>query len=348
MQKPPRLTTLYLVAAVIAVAAQLSGAWRVIAADAAGQTAIDETAADQKDQAAQQAKAQVAAEAAEMLKAARQRLFGYSSVQANLREFVALGDRRFSAEGRYVSGPYTPYPQLRLEYQVRVGNTVGTLLEVCDGQILHTERSLRRIDAAATNAEPPKPEVSVIRRDIRAIFDAISKHGVTPESMLQVELGIGGLPSLLASIERVMVFTAIEEEPLGGRNCYRLHGVWKAEYLAQLQSQFQVFGRSVQSYVPESLRIHFDAETLFPVRIAYWPPPASEGAARPPLLTLELTDIRLNEPVNATLFEYHSTGADETDTTQDYIKAIQAQPIPAPPTPVPAGAPPASDTEAAK
>ena len=261
--------------------------------------------------------------ASELLREARKRLFSYTSVRASLREFVALGDRRFEAEGTYVAGPFNPLPQLRLEYQVRVGNTVGTLLEVCDGQILHTQRSLERVDAAVTEGEAPKPEITVTRRDVRKILDEVHKHGATPETILQAELGIGGLPALLTSIDRVMDFQAIKEEPLGGRKCYLLQGTWKPKFLTDLQAQFAAFGRNVQTFVPETVRIHLDGETLFPVRIAYWPPPATEGPARPPLLTLEFTDVRINEQVSPLLFEYVSTGANETDITKQFIEAIR-------------------------
>ena len=75
----------------------------------------------------------------------------------------------------------------------------------------------------------------------------------------------------------------------------------------------------------------FDAETLFPLRITYWPPPAESGPARPPLLTLEFTDVRLNESVSPLLFEFPASGADETDITEQFIEAIEAAAQPATP-----------------
>ncbi len=275
-------------------------------------------------------------QAAELLHAAKQRLFSLTSVQADLREFVVLGERRFEAVGRYVAGPFNPLPQLRLEYQVRAGDTEGLLLEVCDGQILRSQRTIRRItpEEPATSSgggsSAQAPEVTVTRRDVRKILEAVQKHGPTPETILQAELGIGGLPALLTSIERAMVFESVREEPLAGRRCYVLHGRWRPEFLAELQRQFALFRRDVDPYLPESVRIHLDAELMFPLRLTYWPRPAADGRELPPTLTLEFTNIRLNEPVPPELFEFVSNGADESDVTNDFIEAIRAAAPPAP------------------
>jgi hypothetical protein len=284
-------------------------------------------------------------EALALLHEARQRLFTHSSVRASIREYVQLGDHSFEAVGAYVAGPFNPLPQLRLEYQVRVGNTVGTLLEVCDGQILRTQKSLKRLDHPANTGsprnqeeDPTAPLTTITRRDVRKILDAVHRYGPNPETILQAELGIGGLPALLTSMERVMVFDSVREEPLQGRPCHVLQATWKPSYLKEIASQFQIFGRNVQSYLPAFTRVHLDAQTLFPLRITYWPTPAESGPARPPLLTLEFTDVHLNEPVNPVLFEFPASEVDESDITEEFIEAIKAaaaapatQPI-APPT----------------
>lgn len=77
-----------------------------------------------------------AAEATQLLQEARRRLiYDRQSVQANLRETVSIGPRKFRGEGSYVAGPF---PKLRLALAIDVGGTQGDLLEVCDGTILWT------------------------------------------------------------------------------------------------------------------------------------------------------------------------------------------------------------------
>lgn len=275
------------------------------------------------------------AQAGKLLHEARQRLFALTSVQADLREFVVLGERRFEAVGRYIAGPFNPLPQLRLEYRVRVGDTEGDLLEVCDGQILRSQRTIRRLGLPPAGEAPPAGpassagassrdgQVTVTRRDVRKILEAVQRHGPTPETILQAELGIGGLPALLTSLERAMTFESVEEEPLGGRRCYVLTGRWRPEFFAEMQRHFAHFKRDVDSHLPELARIHLDAEHLFPVRLAYWPPPTKAGPPSAPTLTMEFTNIRINEPVASELFQFESNGADESDITSDFIEAIK-------------------------
>ena len=325
MQKLPRLTLPLILGICALFVVQrpetlLQGADDEVPPSAPFEDQVDESGGDTATESSPEAD-----RAVELLRASRQNLFGYQSVRANLREFVALGERRFEAEGSYTAGPFNPLPQLRLEYKVRVGNTLGTLLEVCDGQILHTQRTIERLDnSAAEDSRSAQPDVTVTRRDVRKILDAVHKHGATTETVLQAELGIGGLPALLTSIERATVFQSVREEPIAGRACHLLEGTWKPDFLAELRGHFEYLGRSIENYLPELVRIHLDAETLFPVRISYWAATGSEGASKLPLLTLEFTEVKINEPVSPVLFEFVAAGLDETDVTEEFIQAIQA------------------------
>ncbi|MCA9052296.1 MAG: hypothetical protein KDA75_00600 [Planctomycetaceae bacterium] len=324
MQKLPSLTWLVLFGLIALFLAQRPGGRLQGADDAAPPKAPFEDQNGAEAPADSAAASPEAERAMELLRMSRDSLFGHQSVRANLREFVALGERRFEAEGSYIAGPYKPLAPLRLEYKVRVGNTVGTLLEVCDGQILHTQRTLERLDRQpAAAADQSAADVTVTRRDIRKILEALSQHGATPETILQAELGIGGLPALLTSIERAMVFRSVREEPVAGRRCHLLEGTWKPEFVEELRQHFEFLGRSVQAYLPELVRIHLDAETLFPMRISYWPSAGEDGASKLPLLALEFTDVRLNEPVSPLLFDFVASGVDEADITEQFIEAIK-------------------------
>ncbi|MEZ6064267.1 MAG: hypothetical protein R3B90_00835 [Planctomycetaceae bacterium] len=265
------------------------------------------------------------AEAAAIVDDARERLFKHQSVRANVREFVALGNRRFQVEGRYLAGPYSPLPHLRIEYTMRVGDTTGTLVEVCDGQILRTMRTIERQGQPTGDEDEDAPPVTeVTRRDVEKIIEAVRENGASPQTVLQAELGIGGLPALLTSIERAMVFHSVAQESLGDRPCHVVTASWKPEFLAGLQQQFQVFGRNLDDYLPDHARIHFDRETMFPVRVSYLTKDGGKEAPSVALLTLEFTDIRLNEPVEMSAFELETPkDLEEQDVTEQYIQAIR-------------------------
>jgi hypothetical protein len=101
--------------------------------------------------------------------------------------------------------------------------------------------------------------------------------------------------------------------------------VWKPEFLKDLRQQFAQFNRNPEPYLPERVSIHLDAETLFPVRLVYWRSAGSGDDAKPEAaLTMEFTDIRLNEPVSALAFEFPTLdNVDEQDITAQFIEAIR-------------------------
>jgi hypothetical protein len=266
----------------------------------------------------------VAAAAAKLLRDARDRLYARESVKATLVERSTLGNRRFSAEGRYVSGRF---PRLRLEYRVRVGDSEGILTEVCDGQVLRTSKEIRRTREPGSNAPTAKPtEIQVTRKDVEKILHATELGDVPPEAVLQAELSLGGVPTLLASLERTMQFDARRQEVYQNRPFIVIQGHWKNEYLQKLQKQL---GQSLQAFtpfMPEEVRIYFDEETLFPMRILYLKQATEQPKTFRAILSLEFTDVELDQPVDPQEFRYvppREVDVPEVDETALYLKAIE-------------------------
>lgn len=264
-------------------------------------------------------------EAEDLIREAKNRLFAYSSVQAKIREYVSLGDRRFEAEGTYLAGPFDPLPKLRVEYHVRVGNTEGRLLEVCDGQILRSMRSIDRVKGAPPAlAKEAGPAVQVTRRDVKQILEAVYEAGSSPDAVLKAELGLGGLPALLASLERSMILEAVREDTVGSRTYKAVQGRWTEKFVQQLRVQFEQFGRAPDAFLPSLVRIYLDPETLFPVRVVYWNEVPGRTPPLFPILTLEFSEIRLNEPVPEDAFQFvRPADVAEEDVTVQYIEAIK-------------------------
>ena len=155
-------------------------------------------------------------EAKRALDQARQRMLSYSSIQAKLVETVALTNRRFTINGTYLQGGGGDL-KLRLEYQVKLGDTEGSILEVCDGQVLWSRNQIGN-------------DVRISRRDVRQILQAAADNGL-PENLVTVELGFGGLPGLLASIEQSMQFDHFKEDTADGRKLFVIEGGWKPNML---------------------------------------------------------------------------------------------------------------------
>ncbi len=273
-------------------------------------------------------------EAVELLRNARDRLYAYRSVRAKLSEQAQFGERRFTAEGRYVAGPF---PTLRLEFEVRLGDTVGSLLEVCDGQVLRTRKEVRKATPEGAPA-PPNPQVQVTRKDVQQILTATRKGDTPPEAVLSAELGIGGLPALLASLERTTDFNVQRTDDYQGRTFVVIQGQWKPDYLEKLKAQLGAAVQTAGMFVPDQVRVYFDQETLFPTRILYLKQASATPRTFRPMLTLEFTDVVLNEEVNPEEFRFPLRGIDEVDETNEFLRMIEtARTAPTPSTPLDAG-----------
>ena len=139
------------------------------------------------------------------LRTAREKLTapGVRSIKSRIIERVAIGDRRFRLEGTYVQGT-----DLRLKLELKVlpesseEALEGSFSEVCDGTILWARHQIGS-------------QVRVTRRDVRQILNASKSGG--DANLLAVELGLGGLPALLASLERAMNFDSLTQEEVNGK-----------------------------------------------------------------------------------------------------------------------------------
>ncbi len=254
------------------------------------------------------------ARAVELLQKSRDGLFTRRSVSANLREKVAIAGSTFQASGTYQAGLF---PKLRLSYEIEVGKTTGTLLEVCDGQLLWTVQEIRAADSE-------EPTVKVSRTVIDEVLKANDESGIIPETNLIAGMGVGGLPALLASLERSMTFDAIKEAEHDGQPYSVIQGHWNDDFLARLGG---ADGKLLPAYVPDRVRIYFDQQTLFPTRILYLKKaPAEERLPYRLLLSLEFSDIVLDGPVSEEQFNYvrNKDELDVENRTSKIVKLIEA------------------------
>jgi hypothetical protein len=272
-------------------------------------------------------------EATSLIREARDRLTHWQSVQARIVERVDIADRRFKAEGLYMSGEF---PRTRLEYKLEVGDTEGSLLEVCDGQVLHVLRTIQRKaeakpgskDDAAKGGEPQlKPLVEAVRRDVQKILRAAPAAPDVALPMHAANLGLGGLTALLSSLERTMVFESMTDETHDGRTFHILQGRWKPEALSSIMAKLGPVANQLSNFVPDKVRVDLDAESLFPVRILYLKQVDPARKAYRPWVSLEFHDVQFDVPLPADAFVYHlPPGVDEGDDTATYVDLMQNPP----------------------
>lgn len=260
----------------------------------------------------------IVAKAEQLLREARDRLYDSKSVRATFTERANFGTRRFAAKGSYLSGPF---PALRLEYRVQIGGSEGVLIEVCDGTLLRTSKEIRPIDAKST-----APTVSQwARKDIKQILLATNTPDVTDSAKLQAELSLGGIPTLLTSLERTMQFDVYREQQWQEQPVIVIEGGWRPEALNRVVQSLGAPMQQLAGLIPDRVRIYFDPQTLFPKRILYRKKIALTPPTFVPLMALEFSDIQLNqEELDPSEFRYvPPKGVDEIDETPLYLGMIQ-------------------------
>jgi hypothetical protein len=288
---------------------------------AAAEKPADEKSSDEKpvgEASTGEPTAEEMAQADALLEEARGRLEDRQSLRADLLQQIQVGDRKLTAEGLYISG--TPYPKLRLEYRVRVGTMQGSLLEVCDGQILHTEKTIGRAGDKA-------PERQFTRRDVQRILAARDASLNLPVASQGAELGIGGLPAMLASIDRCMVGKQVTEEEFDGKLCRVFHGAWDQEVLKKYDAALGNAKATFVPFFPDRVRVYFAADTYLPVKIVYLKNELDESgkvAGQRALMTLEFRNVQVDQPVPPDTFQYVlPEKAEEVDRTNEFVEIIK-------------------------
>ncbi len=286
--------------------------------------------------------------AVEVIARAIKTVNGYTSIEAQVKETVVMGTRRLTATGRLVQGTDN---QLRLEMAVgdieqlaKAGEAVkldpaaraaaekkkaeaaakatpedtgdktpaanakkNAVIHVCDGSVLWTQWT--------TNGKS-----RVDRRNIQEILKEFDSSKVSPDQLM-AGLGIGGIPSLLKSMQDRMVFNSTAEKQIDGKPFVVVQGRWSDEQARRMVTQ----RGQLPSYVPEFVRVFFEKKTMFPRRIVFLKKhPAPTVMTAKPMVTLDFTNVVLNGDVDAAQFRFAvpATMAQD-DLTEQIIKRLK-------------------------
>jgi hypothetical protein len=263
------------------------------------------------------------------MKRAREKLLECSSIQARIVETVAVADgselppRSYKAEGRYLQTSLKPGDwHMRLELVLKAGNAEGSLLEVCDGGVLWSRTQVDTGRQQGKRGDKDEKEQTVTRRNVNQILEAARKLGEESEAALVANMGLGGLPALLASLERDMRFGSVTEETLRDRPVYVLQGTWSERMASALRGRGEGGSALLPPFVPDGARLYLDRETGFPHRILYLKRIPGRNAVRP-MLTLDFLNVVLNEPINPSEFLYTPPeGVKEVELTQYFLDRL--------------------------
>jgi hypothetical protein len=223
---------------------------------------------------------------------------------------VHLTDPPFHLTGSYASAGL----RTRLSFTVKLNSgATGSLLEICDGERLWSVTDI------------PKSK-RVTRRDVRQILAAAEQARTQPDRALAADLALGGVPALLASLQRSMQFDGLKEESVDGRSLVIVQGRWNEEWRQKLG------GDQLPPHVPDLVRVYFASEALFPERIVYLKKADDKNYYRP-LVDLQFRKVVLDAPLDDKLFEFTPPeNVEPEDITRQYLDQLFP--------PKPAGPPP--------
>ena len=181
-----------------------------------------------------------------------------------------------------------------------------SLLQVCDGEVLHTQYTLGE-------------EVAVTRRNVRAVREAAV---TTADPPLAGALALGGVPGLLATLETNMKWRPAVRRQVDGAEFVVLDGRWTRDGRRGLNARY---GGSPPPFMPDGAKVYLDAARLAPRRVLYWAKDETVPGGRRTVMSLDFTDVRLGAPLAPDLFTYAlPADAEEDDVTAKAVARLAA------------------------
>ncbi|MEZ6041183.1 MAG: hypothetical protein R3C20_11795 [Planctomycetaceae bacterium] len=339
--KPQTLTMFTRLTAAAAVAISLVAFFWIRPAALADESAAPAASADEtKENPSREVSQEGVPAPAALLSNVRAKLDGLDSLSCDLHETVILSGMKFSAAGRYLQSSGNRF---RLEFRIMPSTGAtnsnaqpvtldgeipedvskdarGSLTQVSDGSIVYSYWQ---------NGADRK----VTRRNINDILKATADLAAYDSSRAIQDLGLGGLKTLFARIEKTMEFMPVRRELVADRPVLVINGRWNSEIrekLFQLPPDAEVIP---QDFIPEYVRIYVDEETSLPRRIQYLKRSQDPSVKQVrPIVTMDLRQIVLNEALDEGLFQFEAPeGVVEEDITEQTLQEIRQSGQGAPP-----------------
>ena len=268
----------------------------------------------------------------EILNQARTRLEGLDSLECDLQQTAMIGGMKILANGRYTEATgnrvhlqFRMYPMATAKAEdikaaaldappaeLKPEDNQGELQQISDGTVVFTSWK---------NGETQR----VTRRNLRDIQTAAASATGFESGSVAMDLGVGGLRSLISRLQTSMVFAPVRKVTAGDRTLLEVTGRWSDRVRRELFGLPENTFVDARPWVPEYCRVYVDQETMLLRRIQYLkhsPNPADKLAR--PLLTLDLRNLKLNGPVDDALFRFTPPeNVPVEDQTDAVIQAIR-------------------------
>lgn len=263
--------------------------------------------------------ADAAAQAERIVASSLQVFARAGSVSLKLRQKARVGDRVLVGTGRYLQSGQGEEQRFRFDSTLTCDTETFELTEVSDGLFCWTHRH---------NGEEA---ASLQRIDIRRVREKLAS--LKAPDAADGAAYLGGLQRTLRLLRHWFRFTQAVPGELDGLPVWIVDGSWNPDYLAlvlpeikALQSRPEGIGPAdLPDGMPWSIRLTIGKSDLVPHRIEWLaipgPRPVAAGPAEP-VAVMDLHDIELEVPVDATAFFYQPATEGLIDVTEMYVATL--------------------------
>ena len=223
------------------------------------------------------------------------------SVVAQIKHESRMFGQLLVGDGMYQQLNHPDGVMTRLELSVQTDNQITTLQHISNGQFLYmqeqqgNEQRVRRIDLR-----------TVRRSQANVTGAAFASHrsesaSETPPRSMTHSIAIGGLPRLLAELQKNFTFRKPQAISFQDDPVWAVAGEWKPERLRILLptekgivlANGNVNLEKIPAYIPDRVFVLLGRDGLFPYRLEYRKDEMSALTARPVALSSSANDALL-------------------------------------------------------
>lgn len=254
----------------------------------------------------------------EIVKDAVRALESQNSVSAKISQEINLFGKKLIGSGGYLEQQMGDIRLMWLSLTIQLGDDCSSLLQVCDGRFLWTRtksfdsEQLRRIDVISATKALEKAK------------------RMPPQGSAGILHSLGGLCKLMQRLHDTFVFTSVQPGLLkmqsGQLPVWQLRGRWKPGYVAKVlpeQKETIESGKpadlsKLPRHLPDHVLLTLGQVDLFPYRIEYRRADGKGGTK--PLVTIHLSHVTTNVPIDPNRFQYNPGDMKFEDETDLFLR----------------------------
>ena len=187
-------------------------------------------------------------------------LRGRRTVSARIRQQIRMFGQNLAGSGTYEHANVNAEYLYRLQFQIALKDQPATMLQVCDGHFLWTNRTY-----PGEPATTDRVDLNLVRRYLQA-DEGRAGGAMLANQSAPTLMNMGGLPQLLEMLARQYEFA--EPQPA----TFHQTAVWSLKGTISPQAKQRILdaaGERLPQHVPASVVMVLGQDDLFPFRIEF-------------------------------------------------------------------------------